>query len=74
MTNPNWFNRLTSPTPRFFKKVRGIGLTLTTVGTFLTTGIGFDVSSALLEVGKSLFIAGSVMALVAQSAVKDKTN
>ena len=60
--------RMKAPTPRFFRVLRTIGLTLAaTGGTLLAAPIALPAS--LISVAGYLTVAGGVMSAVSQSAV-----
>ena len=62
-------NRLRQPTPKFFKKLRNVGLALAAVGTtLLAAPIGLPL--LLVNIGGYLALAGGVRTAVSQSAVK----
>jgi hypothetical protein len=67
-SNFSLVERLTSPTPKFFKTVRKIGLGLAAIGgAILTAPIGLPV--AVVTAAGYLVAAGGVMTAVAQAAV-----
>lgn len=74
----NYLQRCLEPTPKFFKKLRTIGLILAaTGGALVATPIALPV--ALVTAGGYLIVAGSVATAVSQAAVQreeggDKTN
>lgn len=60
--------RLQSPTPKFFRVLRNIGLALAAAGgVILTAPIGLP--AAVIALGGYLTVAGGVMTAVSQSAV-----
>lgn len=60
--------RLQSPTPKFFRVLRNIGLALAAAGgVILTAPIGLP--AAVVTLGGYLTVAGGVMTAVSQSAV-----
>lgn len=60
--------RLQSPTPKFFRVLRNIGLALAAAGgVILTAPIGLP--AAVVALGGYLTVAGGVMTAVSQSAV-----
>ena len=62
-------NRLRQPTPKFFKKLRNVGLALAAAGTtLLAAPIGLPV--LIVNIGGYLALAGGVLTAVSQSAVK----
>lgn len=61
--------RVKSPTPKFFKKVRNISLTLAAVSaTILAAPISLP--TVLIKIAGYLAVAGSVAGTVSQTAVK----
>lgn len=62
--------RLQSPTPLFFKKVRRIGFVLTAIsGAILTAQVSLP--EAVVSIATYLGIAGSVASAVSQAATED---
>jgi hypothetical protein len=64
--------RLSSPTPKFFKKIKVLGkILIAGSGAMLAPSVA-DIATpaALSEIAKALFIAGSVMVSVASAAVE----
>ncbi|MBK8712984.1 MAG: hypothetical protein IPL97_14125 [Niastella sp.] len=61
--------RIKSPTPSFFKKIRNIGLTVAAVG---TTVLAAPVSlpAIVLKIAGYLAVAGTVAGGISQTAVK----
>jgi len=61
--------RIKSPTPSFFKKIRNIGLTVAAVG---TTVLAAQVSlpAIVLKIAGYLAVAGTVAGSISQTAVK----
>jgi len=60
--------RLKSPTPKFFRTIRKIGLSVAAIGgALLAAPVGLPV--ALMTVAGYLTVAGGVMTAVAQAAV-----
>ena len=63
--------RLTSPTPKFFKKVRTIGLILAAIGgAVVTAPVALPV--AVLKVAGYLAVAGSVATAVSQVVTEEE--
>ncbi|RFS18820.1 hypothetical protein DVR12_26850 [Chitinophaga silvatica] len=64
--------RIASPTPGFFRKIKIAGkILMGGSGALLApTTAGIDIPDLILEIAKGLFIAGSVMAAVAAAAVE----
>ena len=61
-------NRLTQPTPVFFKKLRNIGLAVAAVGTaVLAAPVALPI--ALINISGYLTLAGGIITAVSQSAV-----
>jgi hypothetical protein len=66
----NILQRAAAPTPRFFKKLRLIGLILTAASGVL---LGGDLApAAILEIVKHVASAGAVLVAVSQVTVDDK--
>lgn len=62
-------NRMKAPTPKFFRKLRNVGLTLAALGgTILTAPVGLP--AAVITIGGYLTVAGSVIGAVSQATVK----
>lgn len=63
--------RMNKPTPKFFKKLRGIGLTLAAVSAaILASPVALPV--VIIKVAGYLAVAGSVAGTVSQAAVKNE--
>jgi uncharacterized membrane protein YeiH len=63
--------RLKSPTPKFFRTLRKIGLSVAAIGgALLAAPVGLPV--ALVTVAGYLTVAGGVMTAVAQAAVENE--
>ena len=65
----NIIDRLTSPTPSFFTKVRNIGLVLAAIGTAIA-GAPVALPALVMKIAGYVIVAGSVMTAVSQAAVK----
>jgi ABC-type xylose transport system permease subunit len=65
-------DRVTLPTPRFFRKVRTIGAALAAVGSILATA-PVALPAAVVALGGYLMLAGSVAAAVSSVAVDPDT-
>jgi len=63
--------RLNSPTPPFFKKVRNIGLILTGISAALI-GLPIALPVVIIQIAGYLAVAGSVMSGVSQATVETK--
>jgi hypothetical protein len=63
--------RLKSPTPKFFKKVRNLGLVLTAIGTGII-GAPVVLPFAIASIGGYLVLGGTIAAGVAQLTKEDK--
>lgn len=62
-------NRMNAPTPKFFRKLRNIGLMLAAAGgVLLTSPIGLP--AAVITIGGYLTVAGAVVSAVSQATVK----
>ncbi|AZI69750.1 hypothetical protein [Cloacibacterium normanense] len=60
--------RLQEPTPKFFRKLRNIGLALTAVGGVIATA-PISLPSLLVSIGGYLAVAGGIASAVSQSAI-----
>lgn len=64
------FNRLSSPTPRFFRRIRNAGLLLTGIsGALLTAPV--TLPAGVLTAAGYLAVAGAIAGTLSQAAVKD---
>ncbi len=71
VTNPNEMTiveRVKAPTPKFFKTLRTIGLTLAAVGGAILTA-PIAVPAALVTIAGYVALAGGVITAVSQTAV-----
>ena len=64
----NIIDRIFSPTPQFFKKLRNIGLGLAAAGTVLVS-TPIIIPTVVATIGGYLIVAGAVASAVAQTAV-----
>ena len=65
-------NRLQAPTPKFFKKVRNIGLILAAVsGSILAAPIALP--AIVIQVASYIAVAGTVATAVSQAVTNDDT-
>ena len=65
----NIVERVTNETPKWFKIVRNVGLTLTAIsGTLLAAPIGLPV--VVINIAGYLALGGAIASAVAQTAVK----
>jgi hypothetical protein len=62
--------RLCAPTPKFFKKLRTVGLILAAAGGVLVA-TPIALPAVLVAVGGYLIVAGSVATAVSQAAVEE---
>ncbi len=63
------FERITSPTPNFFKKIRNIGLALTAISAVVVASpVALPV--IMVKVAGYLAVAGGIVGAVSQTAVK----
>jgi hypothetical protein len=63
--------RAKKPTPRFFKKVRTIGLSIAAIGATIVAA-PVALPAILVKIGGYLAVAGSVMSGVSQVTVKNE--
>jgi hypothetical protein len=69
----NLIERIESPTPSFFKKVRNIGLVLAAISaTLLTTPVALPL--VIVKIAGYLAVAGSVASAVSQTATESAEN
>ncbi|MGZ4012038.1 MAG: hypothetical protein ACXVLF_13855 [Flavisolibacter sp.] len=69
----NLQQRIEAPTPKFFKKVRNIGLVLAAISaTLLTTPVALP--AVLVKIAGYLAVAGSVASAVSQTATEEGEN
>ena len=69
----NLKNRIQAPTPKFFKVLRTIGLTLAAIGgTILTAPVALPV--AIVSIGGYIAVAGGVISAVSQLTTTDENN
>ncbi|MDD4426946.1 MAG: hypothetical protein PHG64_00905 [Paludibacter sp.] len=74
--NPNDMNlveRVQAPTPKFFKTLRNIGLTLAAVGGVLLTA-PIALPSTVIAIAGYVALAGGVMTAISQIAVDSDNN
>ena len=65
----NLIERVSSPTPKFFKKLRNIGLILATVsGTIIAAPIALP--AVVIQIAGYLGVASTVVSAVSQTAVE----
>ena len=65
----NIVQRVKSPTPKFFKKVRNIGLVLATVASTIVAA-PIALPAVLLKIAGYLAVAGGIAGAVSQTAVE----
>jgi hypothetical protein len=67
----NLIERVSSPTPKFFKKLRNIGLILAAIsGTIVAAPIALP--AVVIQIAGYLAVASSVASAVSQAAVEDE--
>ena len=66
----NLLHRYQKPTPKFFKKLRNIGVALATTGGVLIAS-PVALPAILVSIGGYLTVAGTVAVSVSQAVVKD---
>lgn len=67
----NIVERMTAPTPKFFKKVRTLGLCLVAAGGAIVAS-PIALPLIIVAAGNYLIVAGSVAMAVAQTAVENE--
>ena len=69
----NIIKRIQAPTPKFFKVLRTIGLTLAAIGgTILAAPVALPV--AIVSIGGYIAVAGGVISAVSQLTTTDENN
>ena len=66
-------DRLKSPTPKFFKKLRNIGIALVSVGSALLAA-PISLPVIVITIAGYLIVAGTVATTVSQAVVTDNDN
>jgi hypothetical protein len=67
----NIIQRVTAPTPKFFKILRAVGLSLAAVGASLLTA-PVTIPATLITVAGYLTVAGGVIGAISQTAVENE--
>ena len=68
-TKPTLIQRLTSPTPQFFKTVRTVGLVIGAIGAgILASPVALP--AMVISIGGYLALAGGIITTVSQTAVE----
>ena len=62
--------RLTARTPKFFKKVKNLDITLGTIGTVILTA-PVSIPAGMITLATYLTVAGTVCASISQTAVEE---
>lgn len=65
--------RYRKPTPKFFKLLRNIGITLASVGGVILTA-PLSLPAIVISIGGYLAVAGAVVTTVSQAVVSDPEN
>jgi hypothetical protein len=65
--------RMQKPTPKFFKQLRNIGLSVAAIGTSIIAA-PVALPAVLVKIAGYLAVAGTVASTVAQTAVKNEKN
>ena len=69
----NIIKRIQAPTPKFFKVLRNIGLTLAAIGgTILAAPVALPV--VIVSIGGYIAVAGGVISAVSQLTATDENN
>ena len=66
-------DRLKSPTPKFFKKLRNIGIALASVGSAIIAA-PISLPAIVITIAGYLIVAGTVATTVSQAVVTDNDN
>ena len=67
----NIINRMQESTPKFFRILRNIGVTLAAAGAAIIAS-PVALPAIIIKIAGYLTVAGSVMGIVSQTAVKDE--
>lgn len=71
--NLNLIDRITSPTPKWFKIIRNVGITLTAVaGVIIASPVALP--SVVVTVAGYVLLGGSVASAIAQTAMQSDKN
>lgn len=65
------YQRIMAPTPKFFQRLRMLGLILAAIGGVLVAA-PYEIPPVLVDIGGYLIVAGAVATAVAQTTVDDK--
>ena len=65
----NIVQRVKAPTPKFFKKVRNIGLALAAIGTSVLA-VPVSLPAVVIKIAGYLAVAGGVAGTISQTAVE----
>ncbi|WGF92193.1 hypothetical protein [Aequorivita marisscotiae] len=69
----NLFERIVRPTPRFFRRLRNIGIGLSAIGGAIVAEAYF-LPSVLTKIAGYLIVAGTVASVVSQTVINDKND
>lgn len=69
----NIVERVTAPTPKWFKIIRTVGITLTAVGGAILTA-PITLPATIVTVGGYLILGGTVATAIAQTAMQTEDN
>ncbi len=72
-TKMNIIERMKAPTPKLFKVLRNIGITLAAVGGVLVAS-PVALPALVVTVGGYMIVAGTVATTISQAVVADKTS
>ena len=67
----NIVQRVKAPTPKFFKKVRNIGLALAAIGTSILA-VPVALPAVVIKIAGYLAVAGGVAGTISQTAVESE--
>ncbi len=68
-SSPTLIQRLTAPTPRFFRSVRTVGLVISAIGAGILAS-PVMLPAVVVSIGGYLALAGGIITTVAQTAVE----
>lgn len=69
--NLNLVSRMAAPTPKWFRMVRNVGITLSAVGGVLVAA-PISLPAAVISIGGYLLLGGTIIGAVSQTAVSSE--
>lgn len=68
----NLYTRIQSPTPKLFKNLRNIGLTMATIGGIILSA-PISLPAIIVTIGGYITVVGGVVSAISQLTVDDNT-